>query len=142
MYFAFIPKWHYTTIHQLDRILKLETTGGGDIPYMGYVEVNLKIPEIKSFNEDMLMLVIKDSTYAQWVPIQLWTLHIVRVMDFNQWKEITQLSTKWKWSKIASLLIIKLVQVEDKLKKTFSLDQEDGMVKLTKTVKIPPFSTI
>ena len=29
-------------IHQLDRILKFETIGGGDIPYMGYVEVNLK----------------------------------------------------------------------------------------------------
>ena len=32
---------------------------------MGYVEVNLKIPEIKAFNEDMLMLVIEDSAYAQ-----------------------------------------------------------------------------
>ena len=37
-------------IHQLDRIIKFETTRGGDIPYMGYVEVNLKIPEIKAFN--------------------------------------------------------------------------------------------
>ena len=51
-------------IHQLDRILKFETTGGGDIPYMGYVEVNLKIPEIKALNEDVLILVIGDSTYA------------------------------------------------------------------------------
>ena len=32
---------------------------------MGYVEVNLKIPEIKSFDEDVLMLVIKDSAYVQ-----------------------------------------------------------------------------
>ena len=31
---------------------------------MGYVEVNLKIPEIIAFNEDMLVLVIKDSAYA------------------------------------------------------------------------------
>ena len=45
-------------IHQLDRILKTEATGGGDIPYMGYIELNLKIPEIKAFNEDVLMLVI------------------------------------------------------------------------------------
>ena len=52
-------------IHQLDRILKFETTGGGDIRYMGYVEVNLKIPEIKAFNEDMFMPVIEDSAYAQ-----------------------------------------------------------------------------
>ena len=52
-------------IHQLDRILNFETTGGGDIPFMGYVEVNFKIPEIKAFNENVLMLVIEDSTYAQ-----------------------------------------------------------------------------
>ena len=32
---------------------------------MGYVEVNLKIPEIKVFNETVLMLVIEDSAYAQ-----------------------------------------------------------------------------
>ena len=38
--------------------------------------------------------------------------------------------------------MIKMAQVEDKLKKTFSLDQVGGTVKLTKTVDIPPFSTI
>ena len=32
---------------------------------MGNVEVNLKIPEIKAFNEDVLMLIIDDSAYAQ-----------------------------------------------------------------------------
>ena len=51
-------------IHQLDRILKFETTGG-DIPCMGYVEINLKIPEIEAFNEDVLMLEIEDSADAQ-----------------------------------------------------------------------------
>ena len=52
-------------IHQLDRILKFEKTGRGDIPYMGYVETNLKIPEMKAFDEDILMLVIENSEYAQ-----------------------------------------------------------------------------
>ena len=52
-------------IHQLNRILKFETTGGGDIPYMGYVETNLKIPEIKAFDEDIVMLVIENSEYVQ-----------------------------------------------------------------------------
>ena len=37
-------------IHQLDRIIKFETTHEGDIPYMGYVETNLKIPEVKAFD--------------------------------------------------------------------------------------------
>ena len=52
-------------IHQLDRILKFETIGGGDIPYMEYVETNLKIPEVKAFDRDMLMLVIKNIEYEQ-----------------------------------------------------------------------------
>ena len=52
-------------MHQVDKILKFETTDGGDIPYMGYVELNLKIPEIKAFDEEVLMLVIKNSEYAQ-----------------------------------------------------------------------------
>ena len=71
-------------------------TGGGDSPYTGCVQVNLKIPEIKAFNEDVLMFVIEESTSAQWVPIQLWTLHIDKVLDLISEKEITQLSTKWK----------------------------------------------
>ena len=79
------------------------------------------------------MLVIEDSVYAQWVSIQLGTLHIDKVLDLISEKEITQLSTKWKQSKIASLFTGKMAQVEDKSKKTFSLDQVDGTVKLTKT---------
>ena len=35
-----------------------------------------------------------------------------------------------------------MAQVEDKSEKTFSLDKVDGTVKLTKTMEIPPFSTI
>ena len=35
-----------------------------------------------------------------------------------------------------------MAQVGDKAEKTFSLDKVDRTVKLTKTVEIPPFSTI
>ena len=40
---------------------------------MGYDKDNLKIPEIKAFDEDVLMLVIKNSDYAQQVIIQVGT---------------------------------------------------------------------
>ena len=68
-------------IHHLKKILKLEATGAGDIPYIGCVEANLKILEIKEFNKDVLMLVIEDSPYAQRIPIQLGTLHINKALD-------------------------------------------------------------
>ena len=50
-------------------------------PYAGYIEVKIKIPEIKAFNEDVLMFVTEDSAYAQCVPIQLGTLHTDRTLD-------------------------------------------------------------
>ena len=95
-------------IYQLDRILKFETIGGGDIPYMGFVETSLKIPEIKVFDEDILMLVIENSKYAQWVSIQLGTLHIDKILDLVNEKEISQLNMKCRSRKIASLLMGKM----------------------------------
>ena len=35
-----------------------------------------------------------------------------------------------------------MARVENKSKKTFSLDKVDGTVKFTKTVEVPPFCTI
>ena len=92
-------------IHQLDRILKFETTGGGDIPYMGYVGTILKIPETRAFDEDIILLVIENSEYAQWVHIQLGALHIDKILNLVKEKEILQLNKKWRQSKIASLLM-------------------------------------
>ena len=109
---------------------------------MGYVEVNLKLPEIKAFNEDVLILVIEDSIYAQCVSIQLGTLHIDRAWDLISNKETTQLSNKWKWSKLASILAGKMAQIGDISEKPFSLDKVEGTMKLTKMVEIPLFCTI
>ena len=39
--------------------MKIERTGGFEDPYIGYVEVNLCIPQISVYNEDILMLVIQ-----------------------------------------------------------------------------------
>ena len=69
---------------------------------MGYVEVNLKIPEIIAFDEDMLMLVIKNSEYTR-VPIQLGTLHINRAPDIVN-KKRNIMIMQWRQGKIALLL--------------------------------------
>ena len=45
----------------LDTILDIEGTGGGKVPYHGYVECRLNLPQIKKFDQDILMLVIDDS---------------------------------------------------------------------------------
>ena len=79
---------------------------------MGYVETNLKIPEVKALGKDILMLVIENSEYAQRVPIQLEMLHIDRVPDLVSEKEIAQLSTKWRQGKIASLPVGRWLKLE------------------------------
>ena len=55
----------------LDRLLELEGTGGSSIPYLGYVEVNLQMPGIRVFNEDVLLMVIPMTTYAEKVPVMV-----------------------------------------------------------------------
>ena len=43
---------------------------------MGYVEAHLKIPEIKAFDLDVLLLIVPDSAQTQHTPTTLGTLHV------------------------------------------------------------------
>ena len=63
-------------IHKLNTLVEAEVSGGGTIPYVGYVEVKLKIPGIQAMNKDSLFMVSNNSPYTNRVPIQLGTLHI------------------------------------------------------------------
>ena len=60
---------------QLWLILQIEGSGGLEVPYLGYVEAHLKIPEIKAFDIDVLLLIVPDSAHTQYTPITLATLH-------------------------------------------------------------------
>ena len=51
-------------IQPLGQLLELERTGSTAIPYLGFVEVNLQIPGIQHYNEDVLLLVIPTMTYS------------------------------------------------------------------------------
>ena len=59
-------------IHPLGQLLELEGTGGSAIPYLGFLEVNLQIPGIKNYNEDVLLLVITTMTYSWDSPSHGW----------------------------------------------------------------------
>ena len=52
-------------IQPLDQLLELEGTGGAAIPYLGFVEVNLQILGIRSYNKDVLLLAISTTAYAE-----------------------------------------------------------------------------
>ena len=63
-------------IEKLGMLLDLEPTGGGSVPYEGYMELRMQVPGIEAFDLDVLMLVIPESEYAKRVPITIGTLHI------------------------------------------------------------------
>ena len=91
--------------------MKLEATGGG-IPYKVYVEANLQITDIKSFNENVLMLATEDSSCAQRVPTQLGMLHIDRALELVNKDELHKLRASWQRSHLATLMTAKLLRAE------------------------------
>ena len=53
---------------QLWSILQIGGSGGLEVPYLGYVETRLKIPEIKAFDNDVLLLIVPDSAHICILP--------------------------------------------------------------------------
>ena len=45
-------------IHKLKTLIPMEGSGGIEVPYLGYVEATLQIPEVEAFMEDCLFLVV------------------------------------------------------------------------------------
>ena len=68
-------------IQPLGWLLELEGTGGAAIPYLGFVEVNLQLPGIRGYNEDVLLLAIPTMTYSEGVPIMVGSKIIDRALS-------------------------------------------------------------
>lgn len=118
---------------------------GERVPYYGFVEVRLKIPHIKKFNEDILLLVTDDSPYGDRVPVTLGTLHIARGLELISPEEEEQLNLTWTHTKMSMLLTMKKAPAQVKPEgeeDLFNLDQVKGNLKLTKPVVIPPFAMV
>ena len=83
-------------IQKLEALLDIEGSAGTDVPYLGYTELRLDIPEIAKFDHDVLMMVYPDSKYSHRVPIVIGTLHIDEVLDLATYDELASLSRGWK----------------------------------------------
>ena len=69
-------------------VLHLEGKGGISIPYKGYVEANLTIPDLPHYNEDVLFLVVANDKYGDRVPVQIGTQVIDQLMATMTEKEL------------------------------------------------------
>ena len=133
-------------IKGLQTILDIEPTGGGRVPYHGYVECKLRIPQIREFDLDVLMLVIDDSPYAMRVPVQIGTLHIDMALDLATEKERKKLNRQWRRAELASSLRMKSVNANVKdsneSKNVFDLNNITGSVQITKDLSLQPFENV
>ena len=101
---------------QFQSILQIEGLGGLDVPYLGYVENHLEIPEFKAFDTDVFLSIVPDSVHTMHIPITLGTLHIDMAIKLATKKELESLNKQWKRSLIATKLTMKeaqLVNCED-----------------------------
>ena len=75
------------------------------------MEAHLKIPEIKAFDLDVILLIVPDSAHTQCTPITLGTLHIDIAIKIATKKELESLNKQWKRSLVATKLTMKEAQV-------------------------------
>ena len=60
-------------IQPLHHMLTIQGDGGHTVPYDGYVEVTLGVPQVKGTNMAAVLLVVPDTTYHKKVPVLLGT---------------------------------------------------------------------
>ena len=116
----------------------MEGLGGITVPYLGYVEATLNIPEVKAFQEDCLFLVVNDHTYGKRVPIMIGTLHIDMIIDRATKEELEWISIAWGRGQLFTQIQACQVQIENQ----DALQKVQGTVKLTKKVKLKPFQSL
>ena len=125
-------------IKQLQTLIPMEGAGGVNVPYLGYVEANLDIPEVEAFDEDCLFLVVSDHTYGRRVPITIGTLHIDLIIEKATKEELGKISIAWGRGQLFRQIQARQVQLTNQ----DELEKVQGTVKLTKKVKLKPNQTL
>ena len=148
-------------IQPLGQLLELKETGGTAIPYLGFMEVNLQIPGIQCYNEDVLLLVILTMTYSQIVPVMVGSKITDKALSVMTKGELEKAATTWRQAHFGAVMSRSLQLSHTNTSKTgmeeevshsspgcdpvevwkFSLDDIKGPVCITQKVTILLFST-
>ena len=149
-------------IEPLGQLLELEGTGGAAIPYLGFVEVNLQIPGIRNYSEDVLLLVITTTTYSKMVLVVVGSKIIDKALSLMTVGELAVATTTWRQDHFGAVMSASLQlsysgsgksemreganyspRKSDSVEvQKFRLDGVKGLVHTTQKFTIPPFSTI
>ena len=127
-------------IHPLEQLVTISATGRTPIPYLGYTVATLEFPHIPNYSEEVVMLVISDTTsYTARVPLQIGTRVIAAVADTLTPADIQHLDETWKQTYIGTLKSCAAQQKKNQDGDPFDLDDVKGPAKLRKEVEIQHF---
>ena len=145
-------------IQPLGRLLELEGTGGAAIPCLRFVEVNLQIPGVRRYNEDVLLLAIPTMTYSKRVPVVVGSKIIDKTLSCMTAGELAKATATWRQAYFGAVMSGSLqlsCGSSEKLAKQnlsresdpvevrkYQLDGVKGAVCTTQKVTIPPFQTL
>ena len=129
-------------IYHLNHILNMEAMGGGKVPYLGYVETHLQVPGVKTFNDDMLMLIFEYNPYRDWVLMQVETLHLNWIIYLISKDEIDALTRKWQLSRVGTLLANRSAILKADNVDSFDLSEVCGSDKTITFVEMSLFQTV
>ena len=104
----------------------MEGAGGVKVPYIGYVEACLKIPEVSAFEEDCLFLVVPDHRCGYRVPITVGTLHINMIIAKATPEELDKISIAWGRGQLFRKIQARQVQIRNQKQ----LEKVGGDIKL------------
>ena len=91
-------------IQPLGQLLELEGTGGAAIPYLGFVEVNLQIPGVRRYNEDVLLLAIPTMTYSERVPVVVGSKIIDKTLSCMTVGELAKATATWRQAHFGAVM--------------------------------------
>ena len=101
----------------------------------------LKVPEVKAFDTDVLLLIVPDSAHMTCTPITLGTLHIDIAINLAMKTELENLNKCWNRSLIVTKLAMKKAQLVNQ-EDAQIVSQINNVVKITKNTTMTPFETI
>ena len=125
---------HGLPIWQLQQLLDFEGFGGVEVPYIGYPQLQLKIPGVKDYDKDILVFIQKDSKYSEQVAIVLGTLHIKDVIQSATKEELVKFGDAWEMGTLGSFVSARIAQLNE----TPMINQVDHYVRLTRKITLPP----
>ena len=125
--------------HRLNTWIEAEASGGGIIPYEGYVEARLAILGIAKMDQDLLFMVSNNSPYTKRLPLQIGTIHIWEALQATIKEELQVLPQAWETAGFPLPTVSKSGILRES---EFNLDNVRGYVKLTKSITIGPFQTM